>query len=183
MLQKPVSLTRHRSASDAVASPKQPAETGQHNHREELQGQSWLHWFSLPPTGKGWEDPRGGGRMVPPSSPSPPFLPSTVGTIPLSLRSLFPWNGMGGRARRSAKGRWEDAGASARRPGGLRGPGELREPCGATLLARPSARRCARGAGRGILDIALVRAESIIEKMRVHYRFWPWSACLGRRLG
>lgn len=57
------------------------------------------------------------------------------------------------------------------------------EPWGAGLLARPSARLCARGAGRGILDIVLVRAESIIEKMRVHYRFWTWSACLGRRLG
>lgn len=75
------------------------------------------------------------------------------------------------------------AGAPAWWLGRLQGLEEPREPCGAVLLARPSACLCADGAGRGILDIALVRAESIIEKMRAHYRFWPGSACLGRRLG
>lgn len=75
-----------------------------------------------------------------------------------------------------------DAGAPTWQLGGLWGPGELQEPCRTWLLARPSARLCTCGVGRGILDITLVGAESIIEKMRVHYRFWPWSACLGKRL-
>lgn len=80
-----------------MARLNQPAETCQQNHCDELQGQSWLRQFSLRPIGRGWEDPGGGGGMVPPSSPSPLLLPSTAGTISLFLRSLFPWNGDGGQ--------------------------------------------------------------------------------------
>lgn len=112
--------------------------------------------------------------LLPPSS-----SPAQLALFPSFYAHSFHEMGMGGKE----KGEGEVSGAPVQQLGGLRGLGELREPCRATLLARPSACLCAHGAGREILDIALVRAESIIEKMRVHYRFWPWSACLGRRLG
>lgn len=53
--------------------------------------------------------------------------------------------------------------------------------CTVCTSVRPTSEAAQRS--DGILDIMLVRTESIIEKMRVHYRFWPQSACLGRRLG
>lgn len=100
-----MSLMHQHSTSAAMARLNQPAETCQQNHCEELQEQIWLHQLSFPTVGRGWEDPRGRGRMVPPSSPSPSLLPRTAGTISLSLRSLFPLNRAGG-ARRKEKGRW-----------------------------------------------------------------------------
>ena len=116
--------------------------------------------------------------LLPPPPPRHRWHYFSLSALTLSMK----W---GWQSKEKGEGEVIDAGAGApaQQLGGLWGLRELWEPCRATLLARPSARLCTRRAGRGILDITLVRAESIIEKMRVHYRFWPWSACLGRRLG
>lgn len=102
MLQNHVSLAQHRRPSDAMARLNQPAKTYQQNHYEELQKQSWLHWFRLPPAGRGWEDPRGRGPLIFSFPLSPPqhhwhyFSPSV---LTLSIKQ-------GGRARRREKRRW-----------------------------------------------------------------------------
>lgn len=131
-----------------------------------------------PTVGRGWADPGGEGRTI--ISFPPPWRLQHYFSL---CTHTFHGAGVGGNEKE--KRRWRVFLLLPRHSSwaGGRVSSSSREPWGAGLLARPSVQRCARGAGRGILDIVLVGAESIIEKMRVHYRFWPWNACLGRRLG